>query len=121
MSKRVLAVDDSKTMRDMVSFTLKREGFEVVEADDGVAGVEASANGLFDLVISDVNMPRMDGLTMVSKLRENPKFRSTPILILTTEADQTKKAAGKAAGATGWIVKPFDPDQLIDVVRRVCR
>jgi len=66
-------------------------------------------------------MPRMDGITLVGKLRENPNFRTTPILILTTEADQTKKAAGKAAGATGWIVKPFDPDQLVDVVRRVCR
>jgi two-component system chemotaxis response regulator CheY len=121
MAKRVLAVDDSKTMRDMVSFTLKREGFEVVEADDGVSGIEASADGEFDLVISDINMPRMDGITMIGKLREVPKFRSTPMLILTTESDQTKKAAGKAAGATGWIVKPFDPDQLIDVVRRVCR
>jgi len=121
MSKRVLAVDDSKTMRDMVSFTLKREGFEVVEAEDGVNAIEVSNNGTYDLVISDVNMPRMDGITLVGKLRENPNFRTTPILILTTEADQTKKAAGKAAGATGWIVKPFDPDQLVDVVRRVCR
>ena len=121
MSKRVLAVDDSDTMRDMVSFTLKREGFEVVEAEDGLAGIEASANGNYDLVISDVNMPRMDGISMVSQLRQDPKFRSTPILILTTESDQNKKVAGKAAGATGWIVKPFDPDQLIDVVRRVCR
>ena len=121
MNKRVLAVDDSKTMRGMVSFTLKREGFDVVEAEDGVNAIEESANGNFDLVISDINMPRMDGITLVGKLRENPKFRSTPILILTTESDQSKKAAGKAAGATGWIVKPFDPDQLIDVVKRVCR
>ena len=121
MGKRVLAVDDSKTMRDMVAFTLKREGFEVVEAEDGMAALEKSASGSYDLVISDVNMPRMDGITLVGKLRENPSFRTTPILILTTEADQEKKAAGKAAGATGWIVKPFDPDQLVDVVRRVCR
>lgn len=121
MSKRVLAVDDSKTMRDMVAFTLKREGFDVVEAEDGVHGLEQSQSGDYDLVISDVNMPRMDGITMVGKLRESPKFQSTPILILTTEADAQKKAAGKAAGATGWIVKPFDPGQLVDVVRRVCR
>jgi len=121
MGKRVLAVDDSKTMRDMVAFTLKREGFEVVEAEDGVAAIEASKGGDFDLVISDVNMPRMDGITLIGSLRQNPKFRATPMLILTTEADQQKKAAGKAAGATGWIVKPFDPTQLVDVVRRVCR
>jgi two-component system chemotaxis response regulator CheY len=121
MSKRVLAVDDSKTMRDMVSFTLKREGFEVIEAEDGQAGLESSKNGDFDLVISDINMPRMDGITLIGKLREDPKFRSTPILILTTESDNDKKAAGKAAGATGWIVKPFDPSQLVDVVKRVCR
>lgn len=121
MGKRVLAVDDSKTMRDMVSFTLKREGFEVVEAEDGVAAIEASEDGNYDLVISDVNMPRMDGITLIGNLRQNPKFRATPMLILTTEADQQKKAAGKAAGATGWIVKPFDPTQLVDVVRRVCR
>jgi two-component system chemotaxis response regulator CheY len=121
MSKRVLAVDDSKTMRDMVAFTLKREGFEVIEAEDGEAGLVSSQNGVFDLVISDVNMPRMDGITMIGKLRQDPKFRSTPILILTTESDNDKKAAGKAAGATGWIVKPFDPNQLVDVVKRVCR
>ena len=121
MSKRVLAVDDSKTMRDMVSFTLKREGYDVVEAEDGVAAIEKSADGAYDLVISDVNMPRMDGITLIGKLRQDPKFRATPILILTTEADPDKKAAGKAAGATGWIVKPFDPDQLIGVVKRVCR
>lgn len=121
MGKRVLAVDDSKTMRDMVAFTLKREGFEVVEAEDGLAALEASRGGGFDLVISDVNMPRMDGITLVGRLRQDPAFRGTPILILTTEADADKKAAGKAAGATGWIVKPFDPSQLVDVVHRVCR
>jgi len=121
MSRRVLAVDDSKTMRDMVSFALTREGFQVVEAEDGVAALDASKIGSFDLVISDVNMPRMDGITLVQKLRADPKFRSTPILILTTEADQDKKSAGKAAGATGWIVKPFDPAQLVGVVNRVCR
>lgn len=121
MTRRVLAVDDSKTMRDMVSFTLKRGGFEVVEAEDGVDALDRSNDGLFDLVITDINMPRMDGITLVTKLRGNPKFRTTPILVLTTEADATKKAAGKAAGATGWIVKPFEPSQLLDVVHKVCR
>ncbi|WP_041301545.1 response regulator [Hirschia baltica] len=121
MSKRVMVVDDSKTMRDMVSFTLKREGYEVVEAEDGIRATEVSGVGIFDLVITDVNMPRKDGITLTKELRMKPQFRSTPILILTTEADATKKAAGKAAGATGWIVKPFDPDQLLSVVKRVCR
>ncbi|WP_019960152.1 response regulator [Woodsholea maritima] len=121
MTRRVLAVDDSKTMRDMVSFTLKRGGFEVVEAEDGVDAIARSATGLFDLVITDINMPRMDGITLVGKLRSDPRFRTTPILVLTTEADATKKAAGKAAGATGWIVKPFEPSQLLDVVHKVCR
>ncbi len=121
MAKRVLVVDDSKTMRDMVSFTLKREGYETVEAEDGIDALQSSTVGNFDLVISDVNMPRMDGITLTKELRTKPQFRSTPILILTTEADGTKKAAGKAAGATGWIVKPFDPDQLLGVVKRVCR
>jgi two-component system chemotaxis response regulator CheY len=121
MPRRALAVDDSRTMRDMVTFTLEREGFEVVEAEDGVAALEVSDDGEFDLVISDINMPRMDGITLVESLRQKPKFRSTPILILTTETDGEKKAAGKAAGATGWIVKPFDPDKLVGVVRRVCR
>lgn len=121
MSKRVLAVDDSKTMRDMVSFTLKQQGFEVVEAEDGEDALQKSLEGEFDLVISDVNMPKMDGITLVGKLRKDPRFRSTPILILTTEADASKKTAGKEAGATGWIVKPFDPQQLVGVVNRVCR
>ncbi len=121
MGRRALVVDDSKTMRDMVSFTLKKEGFDVAEADDGMAAKTVATTGSFDLVISDVNMPRMDGITLTRELRQMPQFRSTPILILTTEADATKKASGKAAGATGWIVKPFDPDQLLGVVRRVCR
>ncbi len=121
MSKRALVVDDSKTMRDMVTFTLKKEGFDVTEAEDGMGALDKSTSGAYDLVISDVNMPRMDGITLTQKLRQNGAFKATPILILTTEADANKKAAGKAAGATGWIVKPFDPDQLLGVVRRVCR
>ena len=121
MARRVLAVDDSKTMRDMVSFTLKRGGYEVIEAEDGLDALAQSASGVFDLVITDINMPRMDGITLVGKLRQDSKFRATPILVLTTEADATKKAAGKAAGATGWIVKPFEPNQLLEVVQKVCR
>lgn len=121
MRKRVLAVDDSKTMRDMISFTLQQEGFEVIEAEDGIAAMELTADSGFDLVISDINMPRMDGISLISKLRESPQFQATPMLILSTESDSARKAEGKAAGATGWIVKPFDPEKLVDVVRRVCR
>jgi two-component system chemotaxis response regulator CheY len=121
MAKRALVIDDSATMLGMVTYTLKREGFDVVQAEDGLEGIEASKDGIYDLVISDVNMPRLDGITLVGKLREDPKFKRVPILILTTEADAEKKAAGKAAGATGWIVKPFEPDQLSDLIQRVCR
>ena len=121
MSKSALVVDDSKTMRDMVSFTLKKEGFQVTEAADGMEAQSVATTASFDLIISDVNMPRMDGITLTKNLRSMSQFRATPILILTTEADATKKAAGKGAGATGWIVKPFDPDQLLGVVRRVVR
>ena len=120
MAKRVLAVDDSKTMRDMVSFTLKGGGYEVVLAEDGQQAFEMSDRERVDLVITDVNMPRMDGIALTEKLRTKADYRSTPILILTTESDQAMKDRGRAAGATGWIVKPFTPDKLIQVVRKVC-
>jgi two-component system chemotaxis response regulator CheY len=120
MARKVLAVDDSKTMRDMVSFTLKGAGYDVVEADDGKNALSKVGNDRFDLVITDVNMPNMDGISLVKELRRNAAFRSTPILILTTEADDAKKQEGRAAGATGWLVKPFDPDKLLQVVQKVC-
>lgn len=120
MSKQILIVDDSKTMRDMVSFTLKDAGYAVVEAVDGVDGYAKSQQGKYDCVITDVNMPNMDGITLVGKLRNEGGFRSIPILVLTTESEQGKRDAGKQAGATGWIVKPFNPDKLIQVVRKVC-
>ncbi len=120
MAKRIMAVDDSKTMRDMVSFTLKGAGFEVLLAEDGVQALNLSGREKVDAVITDVNMPNMDGITLTAKLRQSPSYKSTPILILTTESDQSVKAAGKAAGATGWIVKPFTPDKLIQVVNKVC-
>ncbi len=120
MAKRVLTVDDSKTMRDMVSFTLKGAGFEVVEAEDGVKALSLLDKTTVDLVITDINMPNMDGVTLVKQLRAKPNHRSTPILILTTEGGDDKKAAGRAAGATGWIVKPFAPDKLLQVVSKVC-
>jgi two-component system chemotaxis response regulator CheY len=119
MPKAVLAVDDSASIRQMVAFTLKNAGYEVVEAADGMDGLaKAKARG-FDLVLTDQNMPRMDGLTLVKSLRAIAQYRTTPILILTTESSDAMKAQGKAAGATGWLVKPFDPQKLLDVVKKV--
>lgn len=120
MAKRVLTVDDSKTMRDMVSFTLKGAGFEVLEAEDGVKALNLLNGAPVDLVITDINMPNMDGVTLVRQLRTKPAYKSTPILILTTEGGEDKKADGRAAGATGWIVKPFAPEKLLAVVGKVC-
>lgn len=120
MSKRILAVDDSKTMRDMVSFTLKGAGYEVLVADDGVNALSALDGENVDLIITDVNMPNMNGIELVQKLRGDPRFRATPILILTTESDDGLKQQGRAAGATGWIVKPFVPEKLLKVVNKVC-
>jgi two-component system chemotaxis response regulator CheY len=120
MAKRILTVDDSKTMRDMVSYTLRKAGFDVNEAEDGKKALAVLAGGRFDLVITDLNMPVMDGITLIRNVRSGSQHRSVPILILTTEADGAKKAEGKAAGATGWLVKPFSPDKLVEVVQRVC-
>lgn len=120
MAKTVLTVDDSKTMRDMVGFTLRGAGFQVLEAEDGAKALSLLGNARVDLVITDINMPNMDGVTLVKHLRGMNSFRSTPILILTTEGGEEKKAEGRAAGATGWIVKPFAPDRLLQVVNRVC-
>ena len=120
MSLQILAVVDSKTMRDMLSFTLGQAGYAVTEAVDGEDALSKSKSGRFDLVITDVNMPRMDGLTLIKNLRQTADFRSTPILVLTTEADGAKKTEGREAGATGWIVKPFNPEKLLQVVQKVC-
>lgn len=120
MKKKVLTVDDSRTMRDMVSFTLKGAGYEVVEAADGQQALGVIGANKVDLVITDLNMPVMDGLTLIRRLRATPAHRTLPILMLTTEADEKKKAEGRAVGATGWIVKPFNPEKLISVVQKVC-
>ena len=120
----ILAVDDSASMRQMVTFTLKSAGYSVVEAVDGQDAWE-KANGSgsrdFNLVLTDQNMPRMDGISLTKKLRDNPKFKSTPILILTTESSDQMKQAGRSAGASGWLVKPFDPAKLIEVIKKVIR
>ncbi len=120
MKKKVLTVDDSRTMRDMVAFTLKNAGYDVLEAGDGQQALSVVAANKVDLVIADLNMPIMDGLTLIRRLRAAPAHRTLPILMLTTESDEKKKAEGRAAGATGWIVKPFNPDKLISVVQKVC-
>ena len=116
-----LAVDDSASMRQMVSFTLKNAGFNVVEAVDGQDAYEKAAGRDFNLVLTDQNMPRLDGIGLTKKLRDNPKFKATPILILTTESSDQMKQAGRAAGATGWMVKPFNPANLIEVIGKVLR
>ena len=116
---RILAVDDSASMRQMVSFTLKGAGHDVVEAVDGVDALSKAQGQKFDLVISDVNMPNMDGITLISELRKLAAFKFIPMLMLTTESTGEKKQQGKAAGATGWIVKPFNPDQLLATIGKV--
>ena len=117
--KTVLAVDDSPSMRQMVAFTLKSSGYEVIEAVDGLDGLDKARAGQVSLVLTDQNMPRMDGLTLIRSLRGLPEYQRTPILMLTTEASAEMKAEGRAAGATGWLVKPFDPLKLIEVVKKV--
>lgn len=117
----ILAVDDSASMRQMVSFTLKNAGYSVVEAVDGEDAFDKAKTREFDLVLTDQNMPRLDGIGLTRKLREHPNFKATPILILTTESSDQMKQAGRAAGATGWLVKPFDPTKLIEVIRKVVR
>ncbi|MEM7262037.1 MAG: response regulator [Planctomycetota bacterium] len=116
----ILGVDDSASMREMVSFTLKNAGFDVIEAIDGVDALGKVENQTeIDLVLADVNMPNMDGIELVKELRAKPEFRFTPILLLTTESAGIKKDEGKAAGATGWIVKPFNPEQLVSTIQKV--
>ncbi len=119
MAKTILAVDDSASIRQMVAFTLKGAGYEVVDAVDGMDGLEKAKARTFNLVLTDQNMPRMDGMTLIKSLRALPQYRTTPILVLTTEASEAMKQAGRAAGATGWLVKPFDPQKLIEVVKKV--
>jgi two-component system chemotaxis response regulator CheY len=119
MSKTIITVDDAATMRKMISFTLKGAGHEVLEAADGVEALKTLQTRAVDMVITDVNMPNMDGLTLTRSLRALPQFARTPIVLLTTESAPEKKAEGKAAGATGWIVKPFQQEQLLAVVAKV--
>jgi len=121
MAKKILAVDDSSTMRQLIKMTLSRAGYEVVEAEDGAKALQKASAGTFDLVLSDINMPVMSGIELLRKLRALPQYRFTPVVLVTTESQSEKKQEGKTAGATGWIVKPFEPEQLLAVVTKVLR
>ena len=115
----VLTVDDSRTMRDMLKHSLAAAGFRVLQAEDGIDGLEVLKTENPDVIVTDINMPRLDGFGFIEALRRDVERRAMPVLVLTTEADAEKKSRAKAAGATGWIVKPFDPVKLVDAIRRV--
>jgi two-component system, chemotaxis family, chemotaxis protein CheY len=115
----ILAVDDSASMRQMVRYTLEGAGYEVVQAADGIEALDFAKTRGVDLVLTDVNMPRMDGITLVKELRALEGYKFTPMLVLTTESGPETKMRGKQAGATGWIVKPFNPEQLLATIARV--
>lgn len=119
MSKMALVVDDSTSMRQMVAFTLQQAGFQVIEGSDGQDALGKVSGKSVNLVVTDLNMPVMDGITLIKELRKIANFKFTPILMLTTESQDSKKQEGKSAGATGWLVKPFNPDQLLQVVAKV--
>jgi two-component system chemotaxis response regulator CheY len=119
MPKTALVVDDSTSMRQMVAFTMKEAGFDVLEGENGEDALARLDGRSVQLVVTDLNMPVMDGITLIKELRARPQYKFTPILMLTTESQDAKKQQGKAAGATGWIVKPFNPQQLLQVVAKV--
>ncbi len=118
-TKTILTVDDSATMRDMLFETLSSLGYRVVQAADGVLGLEMQEQEQADVIITDINMPRLDGIGFIEQLRRNGRYRALPILVLTTESDPSTKDRARRAGATGWIMKPFDPGKLADAIRRV--
>ncbi|MGE3776093.1 MAG: response regulator [Pirellulaceae bacterium] len=121
MAKTVLVVDDSRSIRQVVATTIRDAGYEVLEAGDGREALRAATGRKLSMVLTDLNMPVMDGLSFVRQLRTLPEHRGTPVLMLTTEFQQSRKEAGKAAGANGWIVKPIRPEQLLQVVEKVAR
>ncbi len=119
MAKTILSVDDSASIRQMVAFTLKSAGYDVIEAVDGQDGLNKAKSKSVDLVLTDQNMPNMSGIDLIKALRGLGQYSKTPILMLTTESSDSMKSQGKSAGATGWLVKPFDPQKLLDVVKKV--
>ena len=118
MKYSVLTVDDSLSIRHMVRFTLEKENYEVIEAADGVQALDSLRTREPDLIITDINMPRLNGIQLIERIKQNPRLRYLPIIVLTTESQRNLKDQAKAAGATGWIVKPFKPEQLVRVVKR---
>ena len=119
MGNTIITVDDSASMRQMITFTLEKAGYEVITAEDGVDAVDKLGSNTINMMITDLNMPRMDGIELIKSVRTMSQYKFIPIIMLTTESDNLKKQEGKAAGATGWIVKPFKPEQLIGVVKKV--
>jgi two-component system, chemotaxis family, chemotaxis protein CheY len=119
LSKTALVVDDSTSMRQMVAYTLTQAGFTVLEGGNGQEGLDKLAGQKVSLIITDLNMPVMDGLEFIRQVRAKPLYKFTPVLMLTTESTDSKKQAGKAAGATGWLVKPFNPQNLLQVIAKV--
>lgn len=117
--KKILAVDDSISIRTSISYILSKEGYEVKEAEDGAVGLKVAATDKFDLIITDVNMPNMDGIQFTKELRQTANYKFTPIIVLTTENQDSKMQEGKAVGATGWIVKPFTSEKLIAIVKKI--
>lgn len=119
MSKKIMTVDDSPTIRQMLSLALKGAGYEVVEAENGKDALSKLESEKVNMLITDLNMPQMDGIELIRCVRQSPGLRFLPIIMLTTESHETKRQQGKAAGASGWIVKPFKPEQLLKVVQMV--
>ncbi|MDM8535512.1 response regulator [Desulfobacterales bacterium HSG17] len=119
MAKTIMTADDSASVRQMVSFTLKQAGYDVVEAVDGQEAFEKLKDTSVNMLVTDLNMPNMDGIELIKKVRGESKYRFMPIIMLTTESQASKKQEGKTAGATGWIVKPFKPEQLLAVIKKV--
>lgn len=120
MAKRIMTVDDSATVRQVLNMTLENAGYDVVEAVDGQDALDKLGSESVDMLVTDLNMPRLDGIDLIQQIRQKPGNRFMPIIMLTTESQPEKKTAGKAAGASGWITKPFKPEQLLAVVRMVC-
>jgi len=121
MGKTILTVDDSASIRQMVTFTLSGAGYDVVEAVDGRDALAKLKSTKVDMVLTDLNMPNLDGIGLIREIRAMPQYKFIPVIMLTTESQAEKKQQGKAAGATGWIVKPFKPEQLTGVVQKVLR
>jgi two-component system chemotaxis response regulator CheY len=119
VSKKILVIDDSASIRKSISYVLSQESFQVTEAEDGVDGLNKAKADSFDLIVTDINMPNLDGIGFIKEVRKEPNYKFVPIIVLTTESQESKMQEGKSAGATGWIVKPFSADKLIAVVKKI--